>query len=258
MTHKHSTGSPCECEKLKNAEREELREGLKKCVEAREAERREREAENAKRADEAEAEVKSLKKKLIAFQLATAIGGAVIGQEMVNKITAKIDSAKAMQEKITGEAAPSDQSAAPAGNTTKIGWGGGWKPYIPKNKFITNQDSGSNGDISGVWAGSRISVTGEQPSPIVEDWSPYTTDTNISKPGLQQITSAEVQEVSKNLIAALSEPLPPLYTISFGAPLLPFDDSSGFAYSYAGAVVPSPAPITLFAMSGLIHNRRRA
>ena len=86
MVHKHSAGSPCECEKLKNAEREELREGLKKCVEARETERREREEENARRAEEAESEVKSLKKKLIAFQLATAVGVVVIGQEAFDKI----------------------------------------------------------------------------------------------------------------------------------------------------------------------------
>ena len=48
MAHKHN-GEPCDCERLKDAERETLREGLKQCQEAREAERTAREREALER-----------------------------------------------------------------------------------------------------------------------------------------------------------------------------------------------------------------
>lgn len=256
MTHKHSAGSPCECEKLKNAEREELREGLKKCVEARETERREREAENARRADEAEAEVKSLKKKLIAFQLATAVGGAVIGQEAVNKITEKMDAARELQGKITGEAAPAADAPAPVvGGKDKISFSG-WKPYLPKNKSMSEPQRG-NGDISGVFAGSY--TRSQEPLPIVPPpANSVAADISTTAFAPRVAPPLDTQALSQNLMAAFSNPLPPTLQVTWDAPLLPFNDSSGFAFPAAGGVVPSPAPITLFAMSGLIHNRRRA
>lgn len=252
MAHKHSEGSPCECEKLKNAEREELREGLKKCVEARETERREREAENARRADEAEAEVKSLKKKLVAFQLATAVGVAVIGQEAFDKITAKLNTVQEVQSKIAGEAAPAEPPP-PAGGKDKIGFSG-WKPYIPKNKSMTEPQQG-NGDISGVFAGAY--TRSENPSTLFPQPEIATGLTNYDS-FVPLVATENTQAISENLMAALSLPLPPETPIAWGAPLLPFNDSGSFAFPAAGGVVPSPAPITLFAMSGLIQNRRRA
>lgn len=255
MAHKHSEGSPCECEKLKNAEREELREGLKKCVEARETERREREAENARRADEAEAEVKSLKKKLIAFQLATAVGGAVIGQEAVNKITEKMDAARELQGKITGEAAPAADAPAPVvDGKDKISFSG-WKPYLPKNKSMSEPQRG-NGDISGVFAGSYMG--GKNAPPLFQPPVGGEGSSNSESFAPRVVTAEDPQAITENLMAALSQPLPPETPIAWGAPLLPFNDSGSFAFPAAGGVVPSPAPITLFAMSGLIHNRRRA
>ena len=253
MVHKHSAGSPCECEKLKNAEREELREGLKKCVEARETERREREAENARRADEAEAEVKSMKKKLVAFQLATAVGVAVIGQEAFDKITAKLNAVQEVQSKITGEAAPAEPPPPPAGGKDKIGFSG-WKPYIPKNKSMIEPQQG-NGDISGVFAGAY--TRSENPSTLFPQPEIATGLTNYDS-FVPRVATENTQAISENLIAALSLPLPPETLIAWGTPLLPFDDSGSFAFPAAGGVVPSPAPITLFAMSGLIQNRRRA
>lgn len=255
MTHKHSAGSPCECEKLKNAEREELREGLKKCVEARETERREREAENARRADEAEAEVKSLKKKLIAFQLATAVGVAVIGQEAFDKITAKMNAVQEVQSKITGEAAPAADAPAPVvGGKDKISFGG-WKPYLPKNKSMSEPQRG-NGDISGVFAGSYMG--GKNAPPLFQPPVGGEGSSNSESFAPRVATAEDPQTITENLMAALSQPLPPETPIAWGAPLLPFNDSGSFAFPAAGGVVPSPAPITLFAMSGLIHNRRRA
>lgn len=253
MVHKHSEGSPCECEKLKNAEREELREGLKKCVEARETDRREREAENARRADEAEAEAKSLKKKLVAFQLATAVGVAVIGQEAFDKITAKLNAVQEVQSKITGEAAPVEPPPPAAGGKDKIGFSG-WKPYIPKNKSTTEPQK-TDGDISGIFAGSY--TRGENVPPL---FSPPVggNGSRNSESFVPRVTAAEdPQAITENLMAALSQPLPPETPIAWGAPLLPFNDSGSFAFPAAGEVVPSSAPITLFAMSGLIHNRRR-
>jgi len=253
MTHKHSAGSPGECEKLKNAEREELREGLKKCVEARESERREREEENARRAEEAESEVKSLKKKLIAFQLATAVGVAVIGQEAFDKITAKLNAVQEVQSKITGESAPAEPPPSAAGGKTKIGFSG-WKPYNPKNKSMTEPQQG-NGDISGVFAGAYIRNNNPLPP-----FSPTVIGGGVSETVsfTPRVVAEDAQAISRNLMAALSQPLPPDTQIAWGAPLLPFNDSGSFAFPAAGGDVPSPAPITLFAMSGLIHNRRRA
>jgi len=263
MAHKHSEGSPCECEKLKNAEREELREGLKKCTEAREADRRAREEENAKRAADAEAEVKSLKKKLIAFQLATAVGVAVVGQEVFDKITAKMNAVQEVQQKITGEGTAPAEPAKPVamgdGRSTPSAWGRQWQKT---NKPTTTQESG-NGDISGIFAGAKRSK--DEPPPQLPSVTP----------------PSAVEEAAKKLNAAptvadaisVTEPFDP-YSLFLTPSALPFDvysttlalgNNYGFGQYYGNSTggsyvppVPSPSPLTVFAVGGLIHNRRRA
>ena len=265
MAHKHSEGSPCECEKLKNAEREELREGLKKCVEAREAERREREAENAKRADEAEAEVKSLKKRLIAFQLATAVGVAVIGQEAFDKITAKMDAAQEMQEKITGGAAPvSDGGGKKPQAMDTIGQPFGGRPW-QKPQRITIQEDRGNGDISGIFAGGKPKPSTDAP-PAVPDVA--VRQRSVGDEIARLATAADIPLAVP--FAAVEDP----YAVFLTPSTLPFDvysttlalgNNYGFGEYYGigggGAIapsVPSPSPLTVFAVGGLMHNRRRA
>ena len=268
MAHKHSDGSPCDCERLKNAEREELREGLKKCTEAREADRRAREEELARRTEAAETEVKGLKKKLIAFQLATAVGVAVVGQEVVSKITAKMDAVADVQKKITGEGGGSSPEAAappaPQASNSTIGVPLG-RPWIQKQKSDPQTVSG-NGDISGVFAGQYVS----EPLPSISETSV------VSAPRVAEAVLAAALDTPlpvQSIVAA--EPFDP-YAAFFTPGTLPFDVYSttlalgtnyGFGEYYGmntgGAVVPSvpsPSPLAVFAVGSLVHTqgRRRA
>jgi hypothetical protein len=263
MAHKHSEGSPCECEKLKNAEREELREGLKKCTEAREADRRAREEENAKRATDAEAEVKSLKKKLIAFQLATAVGVAVVGQEVFDKITAKMNAVQEVQQKITGEGTPPAEPAIPEKQAdSRIGSPLFSRPWQKPNKSSVVQEQG-NGDISGIFAGGYKSK--DEPLRVLPSVTPPTAVDEAFKKITVPPTVADAVSVA--------EPFNP-YAFFLTPSALPFDEYStglalgnnyGFGEYYGtntgGAVappVPSPAPLTVFAVGGLMQSRKRA
>lgn len=267
MAHKHSEGSPCECEKLKNAEREELREGLRKCIEAREADRRTREEDLAKRAADAEAEAKSLKKKLIAFQLATAVGVAVLGQEAVSGIMARFDSVKAVQEKVIGGGVADlgAEPAAPPADPLKVGIGG-WRPIRPPLKPSTpEQTEKTDGDISGIFAGGDKS----SPDPL----PPPTVTPSVVKPvDLQKALQKDIPPVVADALT-VEPPFDP-YAVFFTPSALPFDVYSttlalGVNYGFGGyygintggavaPVVPSPAPFTVFAVGGLMHSRKRA
>lgn len=263
MAHKHSEGSPCECEKLKNAEREELREGLKKCTEAREADRRAREEENAKRAADAEAEVKSLKKKLIAFQLATAVGVAVVGQEVFDKITAKMSAVQEVQQKITGDGAvPAEPVKPVALNGERIGQPLFTRPWQKPNKSNATQERG-NGDISGIFAGANKSKD-EQSAPLPSVTTPTPVEEAVKK-----------LNTPPTVVDALSvaEPFDP-YAFFLTPSALPFDvysttlalgNNYGLGEYYGintgGSYVPpvpSPSPLTVFAVGGLIQNRKRS
>jgi hypothetical protein len=272
MAHKHSEGSPCECEKLKNAEREELREGLKKCTEAREADRRAREEETAARAEEAEAEVKSLKKKLMAFQLATAVGTVVLGQEAVDKITAKMNAVTEVQHKITGEGGDKKDkpAAAPQASTTQFGqpWSKPWvqqKPFSDRNTLTQ-----SGGDISGVFAGQYES----QPVLFAPD---VPESASLIPPSLvQAVTKSSSSPSLLPLNFTVTEQAFDSHSAFLTPSTLPFDVYSttlGLGNNYGigeyygmntgGAIVPtvpSPSPFAVFAMGGLVHShgRRRA
>lgn len=267
MAHKHSDESPCECEQLKNAERETLREGLKKCTEAREADRRAREEENAKRATDAEAETKSLKKKLVAFQLATAVGVAVVGQEVFDKITAKMNAVQEVQQKITGEgavAAPEPEKPVVQTNA-RIGTPLFSRPWQKPNKNSVVQEQ-SNGDISGIFAGEYKSKDEPMPDPPVVPpvTPPSSAETAVKKSSVAPTVADAV---------SVAEPFDP-YAVFLTPSALPFDvystglalgNNYGFGEYYGtstgGAVaptVPSPAPLTVFAVGGLMQSRKRA
>lgn len=266
MAHKHREDSPCECEKLKDAERDTLREGLKKCTEAREAERRAREEENAKRAADAEAEVKSLKKKLLAFQLATAVGVALLGQDVFDRITAKVDAATAIQHKITGEGGAAAPDAHHPPEPQKVGMGG-WGPFVPKrNPFgARHQDvpEHTDGDISGVFAGRKPDT---DPPPVLPP---------VVTPPTQLQQAVRKMDAPPDIAAVVpvEQPFDP-YAVFLTPSTLPFDvysttlalgNNYGFGEYYgissggaAATSVPSPAPLTVFAVGGLMHTRKRA
>ena len=179
--HKHCEG----CEAHRAAEREDLKERLKKCCEAREAARTQRETEMAEELEAAEAETKSLKKKLAAFQLATVVGVTILGQDTFDKIMGKVDEVKAVQEKITGggKSDPKDEKPSSPSTTkpVKTGLLGGWdssslvlvngsdsgrwivpfrRPSSAFNKPVTITQS--VGGIGGGWDASAWSGTSAQ------------------------------------------------------------------------------------------------
>lgn len=263
MAHKHSEDSPCECEKLKDAERDTLREGLKKCIEAREAERTAREEELAQRAADAEAEVKSLKKKLLAFQLATAIGVALLGQEAFDRITAKMDAVQQVQDKITsGDATPPPAPTKPVAVGSPVNHRMPWRAWQKPRNADETQDHG-NGDISGIFAGGHDT---DSPPPLLP------VSVTAPSPVDQAVKTLNSPLTVADMVSAV-QPLDP-YAFFLTPSALPFDVYSttiglgvnyGFGDYYGidsgGAVVPpvpSPAPLTVFAVGGLMTSRKRA
>lgn len=277
MAHKHN-GEPCDCERLKDAERETLREGLKECREAREAERTAREREALDRAEQSEGKLKKLQKQLIAFQLATAVGATVVGQEVMSKITDKLDYFKGMQSQIMGNGAGGGSSATPAApadapkDKPKDGKGGekismgGWKPYRSKEPMTqtaqAEQGKADLGSLVKVKGSDKGDGGGEMPQVIA-------TKAKIPTKALTQtpdIASLEVlpQEFPVDLQAAFLTPstLPfDVYSTTIG-----LGDNYGFGDYYGmgggGSVAPIPTPspssVAVFAIGGLVNTRRRA
>jgi hypothetical protein len=278
MAHKHSEDSPCDCEKLKNAERDTLREGLKQCQEAREAERTAREREALERAEQSDGKLKKLQKQLIAFQLATAVGATVVGQDAVAKIGEKLGFLQGIQQKIMGGggggAAPS-APAAPANtdkDKPKDGKGGekismgGWKPYRSKEPMTQQAaaDKGS-GDITkafkekpsgdGKGEAAEVSVVVQKPK------IPVKALTQTPESLMPEIASAELP--ADNYAAFLTPSTLPFDVYSTTIAL---GDNYGFGDYYGmgggGSVqpisTPSPSTIAVFAVGGIVNTRRRA
>jgi len=111
--HKHNHASCETCETLKNEEKEKLKQDLKNCAAARDAAEREKKAELEKTTLEAEEKVEKMKKQLIAFQLATVVGVTILGQEAFDKIFAKVEEVKSVQDKITGINSSEEKSEKP-------------------------------------------------------------------------------------------------------------------------------------------------
>jgi hypothetical protein len=266
-THKHHDHAPCDCEKLKTAEREELREGLKHCNEQREAERQRRLDEAVERAESAETELKTLKKKLIAFQLVTVVASTVLGQEAVDKIMGKVDAAKGLQDKITGK---SGNPPASEDKKKPISW---FDPkrdplsnfHRPWDKPVIVQTPHTDGDISGIFSGTKAKPVAEPAEEIaaVTPKSPVTeaiVRTALGEPLPWSIpTASETPADPHALFLTPSAIAFDLYSTGLG-----LGNNYGFGEYYGadtgsiGPSVPSPSPLAVFAMGGFLNTRKRA
>jgi len=268
-THKHHDHAPCDCEKLKTAEREELREGLKHCNEQREAERQRRLDEAVERAESAETELKTLKNKLIAFQLVTVVASTVLGQEAVDKIMGKVDAAKGLQDKITGKGG---DTAKPVDPHKPVSW------FDPANDPLNNfrrpwekpaivQTPHSKGNLAGLFSGKKPQPTDKTPVEEAVDLTPKSAAS-------EAIVRTAIGEPLQFWIPSVSTPTPDLYAMFLTPSAIPFDlystglglgNNYGIGQYYGadtgssiGPSVPSPSPLAVFAMGGLMNTRKRA
>ena len=259
--HKH-----CEnCEAHRQAEREDLRERLKKCCEAREAARSQRETQMAEELEAAQAEASSLKKKLAAFQLATVVGVTILGQETFDKIMGKVDEAKAVTEKITGggvkaEDAKDTKPAAPAKPSKPLSWSGGSRDTIVL----------SSEPISNIWG--VPSYRGSQPKaidkPVVYTETPAPSLWEVASsmsshqlplpPKADQLVYATppVSTWSQYIFTIPSPEITPVVvTMSTGVEA-DWGDGAGVFVQPTVSAVPTPNTFSVFALS-LINNGRR-
>ena len=260
-THKHHDHAPCDCEKLKDAEREELKHGLRRCSEEREAERQRRVHEAVTRADGCEAELKSTKKKLLAFQLIAVVAGTVLGEEWVDRIVGKVDTLKGVQEKITAPVKPDPAKPVSLIDPKRDPLNNFARPWFPRPEA---RDTVVKGDIGGIFAGSK-------PQNPVDEPLPEPTP-------IQPSLAAEIARAAVATdIPALALPHTPVtdpYAFFLTPSAIPFDiystglalgNNYGFGEYYGAGTgssvapaTPLPSPLAVFAMGGLMHSRKRA
>ena len=252
--HKH-----CEnCEAHRQAEREDLRERLKKCCEAREAARSQRETQMAEELEAAQAEASSLKKKLAAFQLATVVGVTILGQETFDKIMGKVDEVQAVQEKITGggKSDPKDEKPSPPTppkSGKPVSWSGDYS-----NTILVHEP------ISDAWKirTPRPSSTLDAPLVVTEPLTPVQVAaapaTDPSGIGLPPITVPPAPWAHNDWSQYIfTNPTP--YLAPVAVALNTGVDSGwgdGAGVFVQPAPVPSPNTFSVFALS-LVNNGRR-
>lgn len=255
----------CEgCEAHRKAEREDLREKLKRCCEAREAARAEREKELQEAAEAHEEELKSLKKKLAAFQLATVVGVTILGQETFDKIMGKVDEAQGVTERITGgggksESPEDSKSAKPQTKGSKpLSWTGGDDAFV----LVNSSHSGS-------WV-----IPFRRPSPNKSFDTPITlteaagsslweTADSMNRPQLPLPPQADHLAYTPSAPSTWSQYIftipspeitPAVVALSTGVEAAV--DSPAFAFAPSASVIPQPNTFSVFALS-LINNGRR-
>lgn len=258
--HHHCEG----CESHRKAEREDLRERLKKCCEAREAARAEREKELQEAAEAHEEELKSLKKKLAAFQLATVVGVTILGQETFDKIMGKVGEAQGVTEKITGGGAAKseteEKNAKPQPKSGKpLSWSGEGDNFV----LVNNSYSGS-------WV-----VPFRRPSPNKSFDKPITI-TEVAAPSLwetaDRMSTAQLplppraEELaytpsapstwSQYIFTIPSPEVTPVVVAMSTGVEADWGDGAGVFMEPVTSVVPTPNTFSVFALS-LINNGRR-
>lgn len=255
--HTHQCTHCCEgCVAHREAEREDLREKLKRCGEAREAARVQKEQEMQQALEAHEEELSSLKKKLLAFQLATVVGVTILGQETFDKIMGKVGEAQAVTEKITGggKAEDSKDTKAAAPKSGKpLSWGG--------NSSI----GGSYTPISDLWKIEQRRVPSQMDAPITitEPLTPVTvaagSPTDTGGIGLPPITLPPNTPWARNDWSEyiFTNPTPDItpVVVAWNAGV-EADWGDGAGVFVQPSVVPSPNTFSVFALS-LINNGRR-
>jgi hypothetical protein len=250
--HKHNDASCETCETLKNEEKEKLKQDLKNCAVARDAAEREKKTELEKTALEAEEKVEKMKKQLIAFQLATVVGVTILGQEAFDKIFAKVEEVKSVQDKITGINSGEDKTEKPKNGAKGVSFNG-FKPistlnlidYSTFGQNIIITDSRTDQNAPWTPSESTISTTSvTQPTQLIVD-PPISTP-----PTVASVTNYDFPVVMMDV---------PTTIASLQYPLLPFQDSP-FAFGQETSSispVPTPNSISVFALSLINAPRRR-
>ena len=257
--HKHNHASCETCETLKNEEKEKLKQDLKNCAAARDAAEREKKAELEKTALEAEEKVEKMKKQLMAFQLATVVGVTILGQEAFDKIFAKVEEVKSVQDKITGINSGGDKTNSSSEKTEKPKNGtkgvsfNGFRPistlnlidYSTFGQNIIITDSRTDQNAPWTPSESTISTTSvTQPTQLIVD-PPISTP-----PTVASVTNYDFPVVMMDV---------PTTIASLQYTLLPFQDSP-FAFGQGTSSispVPTPNSISVFALSLINTPKRR-
>lgn len=257
--HKHNHASCESCENLKNEEREKLKQDLKNCADARKAAEQEKIDNLEKTAAEAEEKLSKIKKQLMAFQLATVIGVTVLGQEAFDKIFAKVEEVKNVQDKISGIGSSATKTESPSEkpekskSSTKGVSFGGFKPISTPNltdfgRFRQNiviTDSRTDSNAPWTPSESTVSVASvTSPTQLIVDPPIYTPPKSIS------VTNYDFPVVMMDV---------PTTVASLQYSLLQFQDSP-FVFGQSETTisqVPTPSTISVLGLSLINTPRRR-
>ena len=186
-----------------------------------------------------------------------------IEMPFIPELVMELKGLQEVQQKITGD------GAVPAEPTKPVAIGSPTDPRLPwrvwqKPRKADETQNGGNGDISGIFAGGKKGKPEEQPLPEISVAANSTVQQTVQKMSAP-LTVAD--------LAAAEQPFDP-YAFFLTPSALPFDvysttlalgNNYGFGEYYGvgtgGSVVPSvpsPAPLTVFAVGGLMTSRKRA
>lgn len=247
------------CAKIKEEQCLETKKALEECAQAQEEARAAKESFLAEQLEEAKTKIKSMQKTLMAFQIATTVGVTILGQEMFDKITGKIQEVKQVQEKITGTGTNEHKDEKPADkkSTSKTTSMGG-NPFglFPYNKALDYRDINFS---------DKLVITTDKPELQSTPWVPIETasNSNSTRSGTQILvdppvtpppTVASVTNYDFPIVVMTTPEM--LATIQY--PLLPFEDSP-FVFGQGTEIspIPSPNPISVFAFSLINQPRKR-
>jgi len=247
------------CVKIKEERCLETKKALDQCAQAQEEVRVAKESLLAEQLEEAKAKIQSMQKTLMAFQIATTVGVTILGQEVFDKITGKVDEVKHVQEKITaaGTNEHKDEKPADKKSTSKTTSMGG-NPFglFPYNKALDYRDINFS---------DKLVITTDKPELQSTPWVPIETASNsnstgsgtqilVDPPVTPPPTVASVTNYDFPIVVMTTPEM--LATIQY--PLLSFQDSS-FVFGQGTEIssIPSPSPISVFAFSLINQPRRR-
>jgi len=247
------------CAKIKEEQCAETKRALEECAKTQEEARVAKESLLAEQLEEAKTKIKSMQKTLMAFQLATTVGVTILGQEMFDKITSKVDEVKQVQDKIAGNGSAEHKDEP---SSTK-------KPPI-KTSLIGNSTLGlfpynKNTDHVNSYFSNNMMITQKSNEEITELWVSEEAKSNrwsYSGQHLGQVTINSQVPASSNsffdLYNNIIQAAPQQVAVSFTSDDNNFFNDGG-AYSQSEiSSIPEPQPFSLITLGLINHTKRRS
>lgn len=246
------------CVKIKEERCLETKRALEQCANTQEEARLAKESLLAEQLEEAKTKIQSMQKTLMAFQIATTVGVTILGQEVFDKIMGKVDQVKQVQEKITGSSTTDHKDEKPgdkkqSGKSVSMG-GNDFSGLYRSNKH----------DYRDLQFSDKLVITTDKPEQQNAPWIPETIQVATSdvKTEIPLIIDPPVTPPTVTVASVTNYDFPiimmsvPELLATVQYPLLPFQDDSFVFGQGAITPIPTPSPISVFAL-GLINQPRR-